>query len=135
MVQTNKQTNNETEQKRNKMNAYVNQLKLHPRFEQFHWARQLFADATRLSDRTLTRPDAILDDHLARVWPKRAREMTREDRIMDESNGTEFGQLNRFRRRRDACREPHSRSGHVSGTTAGIVPRKAEYLPSRTVLS
>ncbi|TPP61022.1 hypothetical protein FGIG_07149 [Fasciola gigantica] len=109
----------------------TNKFKLHPRLEQFHWARQLFAEAARLSDRTMTRPDAILDEHLTRVWPRRAREMTREDRIMDDSSQTQFGWPYRFRRRRGTCREPHSQPSQASGVTA-VVPQIPHYIEEPT---
>ncbi|THD25544.1 hypothetical protein D915_003733 [Fasciola hepatica] len=105
----------------------TNKFKLHPHLEQFHWARQLFAEAALLSDRTMTRPDAILDEHLTRVWPRRAREMTREDRIMDDSSQTQFGWPYRFRRRRGTCREPHSQPSQTSGVTA-VVPQIPHYI-------
>ncbi|KAF5395251.1 hypothetical protein PHET_03085 [Paragonimus heterotremus] len=52
---------------------------LHMTLAQFAWARTLFNQVSRQYILNPVRPDAILDEHLARVWRDRARTMMQED--------------------------------------------------------
>ncbi|VDP66490.1 unnamed protein product [Echinostoma caproni] len=77
------------------------------------WARQLFekaaaAAASCLADTNMANPDRILDDHMARVWRRRARDMMMEDRIEDSDDPRQLatsGRPYRSRHRRGTHRE------------------------------
>ncbi|KAF7256727.1 hypothetical protein EG68_06601 [Paragonimus skrjabini miyazakii] len=73
---------------------------LHPILTQFTWAQTLFNQASHQCARNPMKPDAILDDHLTRVWRDRARVMTQED----ELDGLPSFQLPNRRTRRSGTR-------------------------------
>ncbi|KAF8572233.1 hypothetical protein P879_02615 [Paragonimus westermani] len=75
-------------------------LKLHSALTQFTWAQTLFNQASYECARNPVSPNAILDEHLTRVWRDRTRMMIQED----ELDGLPKPQLSSRRTRRSSIR-------------------------------
>ncbi|KAF7260588.1 hypothetical protein EG68_02114 [Paragonimus skrjabini miyazakii] len=91
---------------------------LHITLAQFAWARTLFNQVSRQYILNPVRPDAILDEHLARVWRDRARSMMQED----ERDGLPTLQRRKRRTERMRVYSRYPLRNNVSQVAAGSHP-------------